>query len=108
MISSVMLVRQITLSAPRPTNLTPFLPCPYSLLRAPKKLIPFRINQIQPLFAKHPGWGITSTRTVSPSHSKCGLPVSTFKMNTCESVSKQTTSSPFRMNTYAKPGGGTP
>jgi hypothetical protein len=33
------------------------------------------------------------------------LSVSTFRMNTCKSVSKQRTLSPFRMNTYAKPGG---
>ncbi len=33
-------------------------------------------------------------------------PLSTFRMNTCKSVSKQRTLSPFRMNTYAKTGGG--
>jgi hypothetical protein len=32
--------------------------------------------------------------------------LNTFTINTCKSVSKQTTSSPFRMNTYEKPGGG--
>ena len=32
--------------------------------------------------------------------------ISTFRMNTCESVSKQSTLSFFRMNTYAKTGGG--
>ena len=31
------------------------------------------------------------------------LVVSIFRMNTCKSVSKQTTLSPFRMNTYEKP-----
>ena len=30
------------------------------------------------------------------------IPLSTFRMNTCKSVSKQRTLSPFRMNTYAK------
>src|SRR6266403_5306804 len=29
-----------------------------------------------------------------------------FRMNTCQSVSKQTTLTPFRMNTYEKQGGG--
>ena len=53
-----MLVRQITLSPPCPTHLTPFLPYACSLLRAPKKLIPFRIKRIEPLFPKHRGWGI--------------------------------------------------
>src|ERR1700732_1564865 len=33
-------------------------------------------------------------------------PISLFRMNTCKSVSKQRTLSTFRMNTYAKPGGG--
>jgi hypothetical protein len=31
--------------------------------------------------------------------------LNTFKINTCKSVSKQRTSSPFRINTYEKPGG---
>ena len=53
-----MLVRQTTLSAPLPTDLTPFLPYAWSLLRAPKKLIPFRIKRIEPLFPKYRGWGI--------------------------------------------------
>jgi hypothetical protein len=34
------------------------------------------------------------------------VPVSTFRMNTCKSVSKQRTLSTSRMNTYAKTGGG--
>jgi len=33
------------------------------------------------------------------------LPLSTFRMNTCKSVSKQRTLSTSRMNTYAKTGG---
>src|SRR5216683_7134687 len=32
--------------------------------------------------------------------------VSPFRMNTCKSVSKQRTLTPFRMNTYEKQGGG--
>src|SRR3981189_744497 len=32
--------------------------------------------------------------------------LTTFRMNTCKSVSKQRTLSPFRMNTCEKPGGG--
>src|SRR5229473_6362295 len=32
--------------------------------------------------------------------------LTTFRINTCKSVSKQTTLTPFRMNTYEKPGGG--
>ena len=36
---------------------------------------------------------------------KCRLAITTFRMNTCKSVSKQRTLTPFRMNTYAKTGG---
>src|ERR1700676_3026071 len=35
-------------------------------------------------------------------------PLNTFRMNTCNSVTKQTTLIFFRMNTYAKPRGGVP
>ena len=53
-------------------------------------------------------------RRVAASHSppatlECRLknrvPLTTFRMNTCKSMSKQTTLSIFRMNTYAKPRG---
>ncbi|MCU1241721.1 MAG: hypothetical protein JWO71_2447, partial [Candidatus Acidoferrum typicum] len=41
-----------------------------------------------------------------PENSRCyGIPLTTFRMNTCKSVSKQRTLSLFRMNTYAKTGG---
>jgi len=41
-----------------------------------------------------------------PSHNEAERPVlTTFRMNTCKSVSKQRTLTTFRMNTYAKPGG---
>jgi hypothetical protein len=33
-------------------------------------------------------------------------PLTTFRINTCKSVSKQTTLTPLRINTYKKPGGG--
>jgi len=39
-------------------------------------------------------------------HTRVLLPaITTFRMNTCKSVSKQRTLTPFRMNTYAKTGG---
>ena len=65
-----MLVRQTTLSAPRPTNLTPFLPYACSLLPVPKKLIPFKIKRVQPLFLKYRGWGIPDD---SAGHPRWGL-----------------------------------
>jgi hypothetical protein len=46
----------------------------------------------------------------SPAFSEGGhpdrIPLTSFRMNTCKSVTKQTTLTPFRMNTYAKTGGG--
>jgi hypothetical protein len=33
-------------------------------------------------------------------------PLTTFRINTCKSVTKQTTLTIFRMNTYVKTGGG--
>ena len=44
----------------------------------------------------------------NPENSASPATLSTFKMNTCKSVSKQRTLSPFRMNTYAKTRGGGP
>jgi len=42
----------------------------------------------------------------NPNLYNFGAPINTFRMNTCKSVSKQTTSTPFRMNTSAKRGRG--
>jgi hypothetical protein len=72
-------------------------------------------------FRKTPGvWGTvflgdTSAFSASlypePRRERYPLPsfvarLSTFRINTCKSVSKQMTLTPFRMNTYAKTGGG--
>src|SRR5258708_9551709 len=62
-------------------HLTPFL------LRFPRKTICKRIESAK-TFARAPA-----------------IPLSTFKINTCKSVSKQRTLSTSRMNTYEKPGG---
>jgi hypothetical protein len=48
---------------------------------------------------------ITAIRSLR-EHAAPPNALTTFRINTCKSVSKQTTLSPFRMNTYAKPGGG--
>jgi hypothetical protein len=45
-------------------------------------------------------------RTRDKPHRALPFPLSTFRMNTCKSVSKQRTLSTSRMNTYAKTGGG--
>ena len=76
-------------------------------------------QQLAASFPKTPGWGV-------PLRNLCDLcvsalsfvfalvrsswrflcpPLTTFRINTCKSVSKQRTLTPFRMNTYEKPGG---
>src|SRR5260221_5656402 len=44
-------------------------------------------------------------RNCEKSRKSARHPLSTFKINTCKSVSKQRTLSPCRMNTYEKPRG---
>jgi hypothetical protein len=57
------------------------------------------------LFSKNAGGGMSSEHTHPFSRrSACGA-VSTFRINTCKSVSKQTTLSSFRINTCEKPRG---
>ena len=84
----------------------------------------FAIKQIHNLFAKHPEWGYLCDNSApsapqryhfavllgEPTHpfsrrSVCA-PLSTFRINTCKSVSKQRTLTPFRMNSCEKPRGG--
>jgi hypothetical protein len=57
------------------------------------------------LFSKNTGGGMSGEHTRPFSRrSACGA-VSTFRINTSKSVSKQTTLTSFRMNTYEKPRG---
>ena len=103
-----MLPRQLTLPPHPLAKLNPSLSHSCSLL-APFPALPcFRINHLQPLFAKHPGWGIPNTYRTRGKGLRHPSSISTFRMNTCKSVSKQTTLTPFRMNTYAKQGEGGP
>src|SRR6266852_3121833 len=63
-------------------------------------------NQANPnSFCKTPGVGVPSG--FSPCLRRAGgpVPLTTFRMNTYKSVSKQRTLTPFRMNTCEKPGG---
>ena len=49
---------------------------------------------------------VFSSRCIFPCFTHKTRPrLTTFRMNTCKSVSKQTTLTTFRMNTYAKTGG---
>src|SRR5258707_12765141 len=67
-------------------------------------------QQLAASFPKTPGWGVARF-PFQPPTAHCPLlttrsPLSTFRMNTCKSVSKQRTLTTFRMNTYAKQGEG--
>src|SRR6266849_2041619 len=71
MITFAMLARQIILSEPSPTDLTPLLRYSCKLFLAlslegfaPKKVNSFGIKQIQTLSAKHPGGGISASSTL--------------------------------------------
>ena len=89
----------------------------------------FVFNGFQPLLPKHRGGGTRQQLRHSCHGSQpwltelhnFGAPVNTFRINTCISVAskrlhlplestlmKKTTSSPFRINTYEKRGGGGP
>jgi hypothetical protein len=61
-------------------------------------------------FQKTPGWGLPRFQFQPPTAHypllTTHFPLSTFRMNTCESVSKQRTLTIFRMNTYVKRGEG--
>jgi hypothetical protein len=65
---------------------------------------------LESAFTKNTGvWGAgqfaISPRLTLVAQRQNRPPLSTFRMNTCKSVTKQTTLSFFRMNTYAKTGG---
>jgi hypothetical protein len=69
MITSPMLSRQLTLPADPPAELTPSLPYSCSLLALVPALPSFRINHLQPLFAKHPGGGTQHVHAEHRVHS---------------------------------------
>ena len=103
---------------------------PVNLLQALSSLCAAPVlcfQQLAASFPKTPGWGVPlrnlrdlcaspSGRRVSALSFVFALvrsswrflcpPLSTFRMNTCKSVSKQSTLTTFRMNTYAKQGEG--
>ena len=106
---------------PRPFNLLQPLA---SLFAAPVLCF----QQLAASFAKTPGWGVHSLRgnpcLLSLPRASRGAPkgahfttgckytelatLTTFRINTCKSVSKQRTLTLSRMNTYKKPGEGVP
>ena len=113
MITSAMLPRRLTLPSHPPAKLTPSRSHSCSLFALFSALPPFRINHLQPLFAKHPGWGYPNASMGHPGtlssdkgrRRNCSS-ITTFRINTCKSVSKQSTLTTFRMNTYEKRGEG--
>jgi hypothetical protein len=72
----------------------------------PEKVNSFAIKEIQTLFAKCRGGCGYPGGTSAPFYLRSLCALSTFKINTCKSVSKQMTLTPFRMNTCEKTGGG--
>src|SRR5712664_4751058 len=113
MITFFMLPRQLTLPPHPPAKLNPSLSYSCSLFALFSALPSFRINHLQPLFGKHPGWGYpnASMGHLEPLSSDKGRrrncsSITSFRINTCKSVSKQSTLTTFRMNTYAKRGEG--
>ncbi len=114
--------------APLPTHHSPRLRHPYSRLSPPqclsvsvanpmfsvfcglfvssKKVNSFGIKQIQTLFRKHPGWGVPPAASFGVFRLTPSRPITSFRINTCKSVTKQTTLTIFRMNTYKKQGEG--
>src|SRR5258708_7762520 len=112
MITFHMLPRQLTLPPHPPAELTPSLSYSCRLFALFSALPPFRINHLQPLFAKRPGWGYPNASMGHPGllssekeqRRNCSS-ITTFRFNTCKSVSKQSTLTTFRMNTYEKTGG---
>jgi len=113
MITSRILPRQLTLPLHPPAELTPSLSYFCSLFALFSALPSFRINHLQPLFGKHPGWGYpnASMGHLEPLSSDKGRrrncsSITSFRINTCKSVSKQRTLTTFRINTYEKRGEG--
>jgi hypothetical protein len=111
----------------RPANTSHAVSYSYKLYVAAKKLNSFAIKQIRTVLQKRPGWSVPNESRMSreprpratPYGRRRHLPfftlatrsrhpavLTTFRMNTCKSVSKQRTLIIFRMNTYAKRGEG--
>src|ERR1700676_1644546 len=84
--TSPMLTPPTTFPGPRATTLTPLILYSYKLFAALARVKSFAIKQIRTLCQNTRG-------------------LTTFRINTCKSVTKQTTLTLFGMNTYAKPRG---
>src|ERR1700730_15198132 len=110
--------RKAPLQALPHTSANPFLP--FSSISFPFFRLPTLVlscasfSHSRPLFSiasalfdKKRGWPAPVTvRLCAKFTALNAAPAFTFRINTCESVSKQTTSTPFRINTCEKAGGG--
>ena len=63
-------------ACPDLANASPFVSCSYGLFVTPKNVKSFAIKQIQTLFAKHPGWGVSRIPNASTGQTLRFLAVS--------------------------------
>ncbi len=95
-------------------QLNPFFRSPQPLSPLSTAFTPNRpLTPLSTAFTQNTGGGVPSYSMSSQCLATAGQsphrrPLTTFRMNTCESVSKQRTLTIFRMNTYVKPPGGGP
>src|SRR5260370_7355716 len=109
MITFAMSPRRLTLPSHPPAKLNPSQSHSCSLFALFSALPPFRINHLQPLFAKRPGGGYPNASMGHPGllssekdHRRNCSSLTTFRFNTCKSAPNQTPSSPLRTTTYKK------
>src|SRR5882757_9801335 len=117
MVTSAMLARQVShpnlptvcfqeLANPSPQPSISFT-FVFMVLQTPFPANPFLAHQYKtPGVSRGTRFSDPAGRRIGPRPLRFSPSLTTFRMNTCKSVSKQKTLSPFRMNTYEKPGGG--
>ena len=104
MITSIVFKLETT----RPPHLTPLFSYYCGLFVNFRNVTTFRIKHMQTLLSNHRGRVSGPIRRDTrgwAAQTEFAASVSPFEMNTCKSVTKQRTSTIFRMNTYEKPGG---
>src|SRR5882757_2495573 len=116
MVTSAMLARQVShpnlptvcfqeLANPSPQPSISFT-FVFMVLQTPFPANPFLAHQYKtPGVSRGTRFSDPAGRRIGPRPFRFSPSLTTFRMNTCKSVSKQTTLSPFRMNTYEKQGG---
>jgi hypothetical protein len=87
------------------SSLTPLVSYSCVLCAASHQVTAFGINHMRTLLSNHPGGVSAPILSDARGWATHAIPASPFRMNTCESATKQITSTIFRMNTYEKPRG---